>query len=141
MRVVLDTNVVISAVLSPAGPPAQVLHAWRAGAFEVVVSEPILREYRQALGYPHVQTRHHLAAPDLDRIIAGFLAVAIFVAPRQHLAVVAEDPDDDRFLECALEGGAEYIVSGNKHLPRLKAYEGRRILAPAVFLALLAQET
>ncbi|HEX8228447.1 MAG TPA: putative toxin-antitoxin system toxin component, PIN family, partial [Chloroflexia bacterium] len=64
---------------------------------------------------------------------------AIFVHPTVPIDAIASDPDDNKFLECAVAGGADYIVSGDKHLLSLGEYEGIRILSPADFLRVLEQ--
>lgn len=65
---------------------------------------------------------------------------AHIVEPKQKLMVINRDPDDNKFLECSLEGGAEYIVSGDKDLLDLKTYQGIYILSPAAFLAILSSD-
>lgn len=142
MRVVLDTNVIVSAVLSPTGTPAEILAAWRQEAFELLVSGPILDEYQQTLGYDRLRARHHLTADEIAEIVAEFRALATLVSaangvvPRGDVA----DLDNAMFLQCAIAGGAAYIISGDAHLLDLHEYRGITILPPALFLALLRAE-
>ena len=140
MRVVLDTNVIVSAYLTPLGTPAQILAAWRAGRFELVVSEALLAEYEEVLSRPRLRDRHGLAVHEVARLMAGFRFLALLVQPEVVPAVVAEDPDDDHVLAAAVAGAADVIVTGDPHLARLRAHRGIRILAPAAFLALLEQD-
>ena len=138
MRVVLDTNVVVSAFLSPNGVPAKLFDLWRLQAFEVVVSEVILTEYSRALLYDHVAARHRLSGEELAEVVDGFRQSGILVAPRDTLNVIDEDPADNRVLECAVAGGAEFIVSGDRrHLLRLQDFQGIQILSPAAFLSVV----
>src|SRR5919202_1831035 len=102
MRVVVDTNVVVSRYVAPRGRPAQVLNHWQQGDFDLLVSEPILREYERVLGYDHVRTRHLMSDEEITDIIEDFGEFAIVVDPSEKLAVVKDDPDDDKFLECAV---------------------------------------
>jgi uncharacterized protein len=140
MRVVIDTNVVVSRYLSSHGAPAQVFDSWQEKLFDVLVSEPILEEYERVLKYPHVRAKHQLSDTEIAQIIEDFANLAKIIQPTKHLAVITADPDDDKFLECAVEGNAAYIISGNKHLYDLKAYRGIQIFKPAEFLMVLEKE-
>jgi uncharacterized protein len=140
MRVVLDTNVLISRYLSPNGLPAQVLDLWRQEAFELVVSESILAEYQEVLSYDRLRRLHGLSEAEIAAILDDFREFAILAEPTERLQVVPEDPDDDKFVEAALAGEAELIVSGDRHLLQLKTYNGIRVITPLVFLAILEQE-
>ena len=140
MRVVLDTNVFVSRYLSPHGIPAQILRRWRAEAFEWVVSEPILAEYQEVLGYDRLRRAHGLSIEEIDSIVENVRKFATMVAPDQHVPLIEEDPDDDKFLEAALAGEAELLVSGDHHLLQLKSYRGIRVVTPSAFLAILDQE-
>jgi putative PIN family toxin of toxin-antitoxin system len=140
MRVVIDTNVLVSSSMSTKGSPAHIFQYWREGAFELVVSEAILAEYRRALGYPRVRERHGYNPHEIDQLVADIRQSAILVAPGSALNVVSEDPDDNKFLECAVEGKAEYLVSGDTHLLAVRQYQGIQVLSPAVFVALLNEQ-
>lgn len=137
MRIVADTNVVVSRYIAPRGNPARVLDRWRQGEFDLLVSEPLLREYRRVFGYARLRARHHLSDAEIERVIEDLRELAIMTAPCEPIPVVEDDPDDDKFLECAVAGGAEIIVSGDEHLLRLGNYRGIQILSPAAFLAYL----
>lgn len=140
MRVVLDTNVIVSRVIFDKGAPARILKLGRAGAFTLLISEPILAEYRRALSYKDVRARHCFSVQDVAREIRSLRESAVTVQATEHVRVVRDDPKDDIFLECALAGGADYIVSGDSHLLALREFRGVRILSPAVFLAVLEYE-
>lgn len=137
MRVVLDTNVIISRYLSPHGPPAQILERWEVHAFELLVSQPILDEYRRALLYERVAARHGLSVEEVDEVVEAMGQFGALVAPEEVAPVVALDPEDDKFLACAVVGGADYIVSGDAHLLALEEYRGIVILSPRAFLTAL----
>lgn len=139
MRIVFDTNVIVSFFLSPSGTPAQLLDLWEhhTELFEVVVSETILIEYARALSYPHV-TAHHKKSPEqIDAFINLFRKLATIVEPTETVTVIKDDPDDNKFLSCALSGHAEYIISGDRDLLRIGEYKGIHILTPKNFLTLL----
>lgn len=137
MRVVIDTNVVVSRFLAPTGTPARIFAQWQRNAFELVVSEGTLAELEQVLGYERIRSRHQMSQEEIHAAINGFRRFAVLVQVAERLEVVREDPEDNKFLECAVAGNAEYIVSGDAHLLHLREYRGIHILSPAAFLALL----
>jgi putative PIN family toxin of toxin-antitoxin system len=140
MKVVVDTNVVVSHYLTPAAVAARVLHAWRAQRFELVTSEAILQEVARVLAYPHLRARHQMDEPEIAQVIENFRDLALLVEPPASPTVITDDPSDNIFLACAVAGGAAVIVSGDRHLLTLGQYEGIPILRPAAFLALLEQQ-
>lgn len=137
MIVVLDTNILISALLSPDGAPARVVSLWEEGRFDVGVSPALVSELERALSYSKV--RRYLKNP--DRTIPTFLErlqfAAITTEPTEFFNAVEGDPDDNRVLECALGAGARYIITGDRHLLVLKEFRGIYILSPAEFLTLI----
>jgi uncharacterized protein len=140
MRVVLDANVLVSAILSPRGTPAQILNAWRAEQFDLVISDAILAEIGRVFRYPKIAKRHRWSAEQLQAFLDGLAHVAILTPGALTLVVITEDPPDDRYLECAVEGEAAYIVSGDQLLLRLGAYQGIPILTPRAFLEILQRQ-
>ena len=141
MRVVLDTNILISRLLVPGGNPGRIIRRWEAGAFELLVSEAILAECRRVLGYPRIQKKYKYNNDEADTYVAGLRRLATVIRPDEALDVVVADPDDNRIIECAQAGDADYIVSGDSHLRELGTYAGIQILNPTAFLLLLEQET
>lgn len=140
MRVVLDTNIVVSALLSPSGAPAKVLAGWEGQLFDLVVSEPLLAEYRRALLYRRVTERLGMSPADVDEIVQGFRQFAFLVEPQEVVTVVEDDPEDNKVLECALAGDAAYIVTGDSHLLKLQVFTDIQILSPSSFLEVLYQD-
>ena len=131
MRVVLDTNVVLSGVFF-GGVPGEILAAWSRGQFDVVVSATILAEYDRA-GTALSQDRPRMQAvwrPVMDWIgrHADLVDADVTVEP------VSADRDDDVFLACALAGGAAVIVSGDRHLLAVSGWRGISVLSPRRFL-------
>lgn len=141
MRVVLDTNVIVSSFIYATGNPGHIRDAWHTGTFEVVVTEPILEEYRRVLNYPRTRRRHHLSPAEIDLALDDIREMAVNVPDWPTLHVVADDPDDDKFLECAVAAQAEIIVSGDEHLLSLGSFQGIQVLTPAAFVVLLSQES
>ena len=134
MRAVLDPNVLISALLSPKGAPARILLAWRAGAFEMVVSEALIDETRRALDYPRL--RRLVPAAAASSYVAMILESAVLGAdPHPYpLMVRSRDPDDDYLLALAADAGA-LLVTGDGDLLELAGEVP--IHTPASFLGLI----
>lgn len=128
MRVVLDTNVLVSAVLG--GVLAKILDAWYAGRFTLLVNDEVLYEYRDVLSRP----KFELTLDEVDGIVGYVFHHAEFVTVTRSLRVVESDPDDDKFLEVALAGRANLIVSGDRHLLALESYEHIPVIAGRAFL-------
>ena len=129
MKVVLDTNVFVSGIFF-SGPPFQILQAWRNGKIELALSPEILDEYRRvgeilAEEYPAIDLE-----PLLDYVIHKAVVFSVPPLPEN----VCEDPDDDKFLACALASGSYLIVSGDKHLLKVSGYKDIEVLKPREFL-------
>jgi putative PIN family toxin of toxin-antitoxin system len=139
-RVVLDANVLVSAVLSPRGTPAQILTAWRAEQFDLVISQAILAELDRVCRYPKIAKRHRWSEEQVQTFLDTLSHIAILTPGILTLTVITEDPPDDRYLECAVEGEAAYIVSGDRLLLRLGVYQGIPILTPRAFLEVLQRQ-
>lgn len=134
MRIVLDTNVIISRYLTPQGRVARIVDLWEQGAFDLLISEVILKEYARVLRYPRLRPVHHLTDAQLAEIDESFLEFAELVAPEKTPSVIKNDPDDDHFLACADSGGADCLVTGDPHLLKLGSCNQVPILSPADFL-------
>ena len=129
MRIVLDTNVLISGIFFT-GPPYQILEAWRDGNLQILVSPAILEEYRRVMNELVSQFEAINLDPFLDLLTLRSEIVLAPLMPR----IIKEDPSDDKFLECAVAGKAVCIVSGDKHLLKLSEFRGIRILTPRHFI-------
>ena len=127
-RVVADTNIFISALMF-GGLPGSFLDLAFLRSFELVTSPILLDELDEKL-----RLKFGLSSGDADRVRAKLEDTALVVTPDLVLNVITEDPDDDRVLECAVAGEAEYIVSGDKHLLRLGSYQGISIVTAREFM-------
>ena len=137
IRAVLDANVFISAILVPKGNPAKIIGAWKADKFQLILSEAILEEISRVLQYPKIAKRHHWSREEIQMFIDDLAHLAILTPGKIRLRVIPEDPADDSYVECAVEGKAEYIVSGDKHLLDLGRYGSVTIVTPRAFLEIL----
>lgn len=138
MNVVLDTNVIVSALLSPSGAPAAIIKLWENEAFNVLVSAELIDELRHTLLYPKIKESLKWSDEAIGDFIDRYARIAILVTPQARVEVVIQDPADNRVLECAIAGGASFIITGDKHLLELKETLGIVMLPPAGFLGLLA---
>lgn len=133
MRVVLDTNILFSALISPYGTPDVIYRAWRSARFEVVTSQAQLDEIRRASRYPKLQA---VLQPAKVGAMVNNLQRALIL---EHLtiAVKADDPDDAFLLAMALAGDADYLVTGDRRAGLLQRghIERTRIITPAIFCA------
>jgi uncharacterized protein len=132
LRAVLDTNVYISAFHGMRGVPFELWRGAIGRKYRLLVSPAIIAELAAVL-------RADLAWPENDVVaqLKLVVRVASIVQPALILDVVARDPDDDRILECAVEGRVDLIVSGDRHLTELRTFRGIAIVRPADFLRML----
>lgn len=130
MRVVLDTNVLVSALLFT-GISSELAPLWQRNAITVVLSRGILEEYLRVLSYPKFQLSEAEIKGLIEEELLPYVEV---VKPRKRLRIVERDPSDDKFLECALAGKAPVIISGDKDLLSIGRYRKIRIQTPAQFL-------
>jgi putative PIN family toxin of toxin-antitoxin system len=132
LRVVLDTNVYFSAFTHPHGPPFRIWQEAVNRSFVLLASPAILREIagvlREDLQWQETDIVAHL------KLVAR---IAEIVNPKIGLQVISEDPTDDRILECAVAGRADLIVSGDRHLRRLKSFRNIGIVQPSDLLRTL----
>jgi len=128
-RIVLDTNVLISAVLF-GGKPRDLFRFVVQGRIDAFTSPALDREFRNVLSRP----KFKLTTEDCFLIYKEIETVIMMVFPKTTVEVVQSDPDDNAVLECALEARAEYIVTGDPHLLNLAEFKDIKIVTPAVFL-------
>ena len=129
MRIVLDTNVLVSALLKPGSKPARILRLVLQGEIDVVTSEAILSEYTEVLSRP----KFHLD-PQLVQTILEILRSRSIHAPALPLSLDLPDGQDEAFLEAALAAGADALVTGDKnHFPR-GLCRGQKVMSPDEFL-------
>jgi len=134
VRVVIDTNVLISALLSSASLPAHLILLWREGRFEVLTSVGQLDELIRVTRYPKVRER--LAPALAGRLINELRDVATMVRDLP-VANASPDPDDNAILSIAVGGAAEFLITGDKRdLLFLKSFQGARIVTVREFLTL-----
>jgi len=140
MKAVLDTNVIISAALVVAGGPSMILQAAKRREFDLVTSESLLDELERVLSRRRIAGRLGWSGEERSAFLGDVRNRAIVVAPGFAVKRITVDPPDNRVLEAAVEGRADYIVTGDTDLLDLGQHEGTKIVTPARFLAILTTE-
>jgi putative PIN family toxin of toxin-antitoxin system len=138
LRVVIDTNVLVSAVLSKSGAPAKVLDLWRKHSFIVATSEAAVQEIRRVLDRMSTGRKYVLPSGEVSNLL-NLLHEESQIVPGQVNAdgTIPQDSSDEKFLAIAIEGSADAIISGDKHLLDLGKYQNIPILTPRQFLEFL----
>ena len=134
MRVVVDTNVIVSAYLG--GALEGIIVAWRSGKFTLVVSREIAEENLEVLRRP----KFKIEKAEVDDFAALLLDRADFVIPMESLDVISDDPSDNKFLEAAVTGNASLVVSGDNHMLNLGSFRNISIIKPRKFVDMLRSE-
>ncbi len=137
MRVVFDTNVLISALITT-GKPKELFQQAVRGHIQLVISKNILEEFSQISKDPRI--RKYASEEDVIAFLRIIDKVAKITKVKSKFNVVKEDPDDDMVVRTAFDGNANYIVSGDKHLLSLGAYRGIRIINVDEMLTLLKEK-
>ena len=128
MKVVIDTNVFISGVFF-SGPPYQILKAWQNRNIQIIVSLEILDEYYRV----GEELSAQFPEADLNPILELVTTKAELIEAERLDETVCDDPDDDKFFACAIAGGADLIISGDKHLLKMSGYQGIKVVRPRQF--------
>ena len=130
VRTVIDTNVVISALLF-GGTPGKLALQWKTGRIKVFTSKEIIDEYLRVLAYP----RFNLTEKEIEYLLYHeILPYFIVSSPKVGSTIIKEDPSDEKFIRCAEVSGSRIIISGDKHLLELRIYGKIEILSPSQFL-------
>ena len=140
IRAVVDTNVLVSSVISEHGVPRQIVQAWHQQQFTLLTSALLIAEVVRVLHYPRIQETYRLSEEDILLVRDALLNDAK-VMEGTYQVTRSRDPEDNMFLACALEGRADYLVSGDPHLLEIKYYHGVQIVTPHQFLDILRAST
>lgn len=136
-RIVLDTNIIISALLKEGSAPALILSLALEGHIQLCMTEEIFAEYTGVLSREKFQS---LDQASVRKALLSIKRKSLWVSPSMRINVIKIDPEDNKFLECALEAKAHYLITGNrKHFP-MSHYDETRIISPVDFLYWIAKE-
>ncbi len=131
MRAVIDTNVFISAALFK-GNTSRLVDAWKNRKFVYLISAEILKEYARVLSYPKFNLTENEIRHILEEQLLPFVET---VKVKEKILNILKDKDDEKFLNCAAQGKADFIVSGDGELLALKTYKQIKIMSAAEFLS------
>ncbi len=137
IRAVIDTNVLVSGIISPKGAPRKILDLARKEIFKVVSSLSINHEILNVLHRDSIYAKYRLTEDIIDDISAFLYEGTVLTEDRYAVLKVRKDPEDNKFIACALEGEADYIVTGDDHLLGLKHFRGVQIVDARGFLKIL----
>ncbi len=129
MKIILDTNVFISGIFF-SGPPSQILKAWQNSRLQIVLSQEILNEYQRVAESLVAK----FPAIDILQIIELMTIHGQLIDVEGFDVSVCDDPDDNKFMECAIVGNSKIIISGDKHLLKVSGYQGIKVLKPREFV-------
>ncbi|KJR43720.1 protein of unknown function DUF132 [Candidatus Magnetoovum chiemensis] len=136
IRVVLDANIFVSAIISPKGNSSRIIFLIEQERnLKLITSLSILEEVKRVLFYPIVEKYHKNNKEEIKIKLEKITQFAEITSNQTNtIDVIKTDPDDNKYLECAVEGNANYIVSGDYHLLELESFQGIGIVTPAEFL-------
>ncbi len=129
IRAVIDTNVLISAFIAH-GKPRKVLEKVFAGDIRLLTSPAMLLEFEEVIS----RDKFGFTKPQIQRVVSLIIRTSEVIQPKTKITFVREDPDDNKVLECAVDGNAEYIITGDQHLLKIKRYGNIKITSPSSFL-------
>ncbi len=112
LKVVLDANLFVSGIITAQGNPAKILDLVRDDKLKLLISPAILEEVRKVLLYPHIRKLHGFGSEQLDKKLGKLIAFARFTEGQLKIEAVIDDPTDDKYIECAVEGGVIILSPG-----------------------------
>lgn len=136
MRAVVDTNILIRALIRPAGTVGPVIRRLRAGDYPLVYSLAAIDELTGKLVLPRIRIKYDLSEDVIEDILATIAVRGQLVIPSRRINV-CRDPDDNMFIEAALAGDASVVVTGDDDLLTLKKFESVQFVTPKIFLGML----
>lgn len=138
VKVVVDTNVVISSAVSIDGNPALIFEMLLLEKIINYITQEIIDEVKEVIKRPRIAKK--LSLVEQEFIIKNFENFSKKIKPIEKLDIIKDDPDDNKFLECAIAASAEYIISGDKHLLILKQFRDIKVVSPAEFVRIINKE-
>lgn len=143
-RIVIDTNILVSAILTPKGNPAKILKLVLEGKLNLIISPAILEETRRVLRYPKLvklMQKNKITPDEVYNFLDKMSKVAFITPDELEIDAIPDDPEDNKILACGLEGEVDYIISGDHHLLDLRIFQGAKIVDPSTFLKIISPRT
>ncbi len=141
LRVVVDTNILVSGFISPLGYPREIEKRWRKEQFTLITSPQLIEEINRVLSLPRIKQKYQLSESEIQAFMLAITYKASCTVGSLILSGVAPDPGDDKVISCAVEGQADFIVTGDKKFQRLEAYQKIRIINAESFIKILDDTT
>jgi putative PIN family toxin of toxin-antitoxin system len=139
LRAVIDTNIFVSGLIRPGGKPAELLDRWKERDFILIVSMPVIEEIGRVLKYSKISEKYGISESDANRVTNLLTQESVVIRPCEKFDAVRKDPSDNKFIECAVAGNADFVVSGDSHLLELGTFRGIPIVGVSDFLIRLAE--
>ena len=140
IKVVFDSNILVSATFWT-GDSFTVLNQADKGVIKNFLSKEIEEEYRRVITSEEIIEKQERLRLNMQEIVERVIITSMIVIPKRKITAVKDDPDDDKIIECAVEGKVNYIITQDNHLLKLKDFEGIRIVTPKEFLDILKKQT
>jgi putative PIN family toxin of toxin-antitoxin system len=135
LKVVLDTNIIVSAAISEEGNPAKVFELLLLEEITNYTTDQIIEEIKKVMARPKITQK--LSMVEVSFIVNNFERFSKKVTTTKTINEIKDDPDDNKFLECAVAASAEYIITGDEHLLKIRKFREIKILSPAEFIEML----
>jgi len=142
VRVVFDTNVIVSAILSKKSKPGRILEMAINGNFLLVMSPFIRKEIERVFQYPKIVKefkQKNISLEEINEFLSILEDLSLTVPGNITVEAVKNDPSDNAVIACAVEGEADFVVSGDHHLTDIEAYRHIRIINPETFLRIIGR--
>jgi putative PIN family toxin of toxin-antitoxin system len=140
LRIVLDANIFVSAVLKPKSDLAKIFDLIKDEKLKLILSSDILSEIREVLLYPKLRKHHRQTVKEIDDFLERTIHISRIASGKMKVDEIKDDPEDNKYLAAAVDGEADFIISGDHHLKNLRIYQGIRILDPSAFLKLMQNQ-
>jgi putative PIN family toxin of toxin-antitoxin system len=134
LKIVIDANLFASGLIKSDSNPGRILDLIKRNHVELILSPSVIRETKRILLYPRLQKYHQKTAQEIDAYFEDVLMFAWLVEGEVNVDIIKDDPSDNKYLACAYEGEADYIVSGDHHLLDKETYQGIAIVNAKAFL-------
>lgn len=140
IRAVIDTSVMVSVAFAKEGIAKKIRDLIANNEFTMVTSKEILKELYEVLHYPHIIKNFKVSEKYIDEFIGMIIEHAVATKGLYNIDGITEDPKDDMFIACALEGKADYIISRDPHLRNIKHFQGIQIIDASSFIPKVADK-
>jgi uncharacterized protein len=138
MKITIDTNVLISGSLWK-GASDKILEKVENKEIELILSKDIIEEFSEVLNYDEIKNKIRDKGLEIRRTVEKIVSISNTIEPLEKLNIITEDSDDNRILECAVEGKADFIITQDNHLLKLREFQGTKIITPEEFLTLFSK--